>query len=90
MIRYLISVGDAASQLLNALVFCSMNANESLSGRCHSKRHTYFYGTLRIFVNVLFWFQEDHCRFAYERDLERARELLRRHYEGEIHVRKVI
>jgi len=81
-LKYLYSVGDAASQLLNAALFFSGNANESLSGRCHRQRDTFFFGLLYVLINALFWAEENHCRDAYIRDLVRARKLLSRHYGG--------
>ncbi len=76
--RYLISVGDALSQLLNALVFVSLNANESLSGRCWRMRDHWFYGALRKIIDLVFklFGNSNHCRGAFENDVKRARILV--------------
>jgi hypothetical protein len=75
--RRLVSVGDALSQLLNVLLLPDIedtNANESISGRCHRKDWKIPKG----FINFLFFLQEDHCKLAFEKDLQRARELTER------------
>jgi len=67
-----VKIGDALSQLLN-VTFLSRHkettANESISGRCYRcgwKR------TEKV-INFLFsWLEKDHCRLAYENDIERA------------------
>ena len=78
---YFNTIGDGLSQLLNAVLFNSGNANESLSGRCFRQRDHWFFGRLEVVINALFnWFgQEDHCERAYATDLNRALDLLTRH-----------
>lgn len=68
--RYLISVGDAASQLLNALVFFSFDANQSLSGRCWEHRDHWFYGPLGEGIDLIFG--GGHCCEASRKDTLRA------------------
>lgn len=77
--RYLISVGDACSQLLNALVFISLNANESLSGRCWRLKEHWFYGSIRYIIDFVFklFKNHNHCYNAYANDIVRAKELLK-------------
>jgi hypothetical protein len=87
IISYLISVGDATSQLLNATVFFSLNANQSLSGRCYTQRDEALFGTLRKVINwgaETIFNEEDHCREAYLSDIARASKLLADHEEGNI------
>jgi len=72
-LQYVISVGDALSQLFNAAVFLSGNANQSVSGRCHEQRDHRFFGKLRVVINALFFLQDDHCKESWEADLRRAR-----------------
>jgi hypothetical protein len=61
-------VADAISQLLNVLLLPlhrETTANESISGRsyrCGWKRAE------RV-INLLFWFDPDHCRQAHFRDV---------------------
>jgi hypothetical protein len=68
-------IGDALSQLANVALLpghTSTTANESISGR------SYRCGWTRAerLINWLFWFDPDHCRQAYRRDLERAARLI--------------
>lgn len=70
----LVKIGDALSQLLNVALFPKhkdTDANESVSGRAYRKG----WG-IRHVINLLFFWQEDHCRSAYFNDLERARRLV--------------
>lgn len=60
----------AVDQLINTL-FCGY-ADETLSSRAH--RH-YLDGSRkwpRYLINMLFFWQADHCKTAYESELERA------------------
>lgn len=77
MKRYLISVGDGLSQLLNVIVFLSNNPNESISGRCWRQREHWFFGRLGWTINTVFlWFGNvDHCWSAYWTDVRRAEEV---------------
>lgn len=78
MSQYFKTGGDALSQLVNAWVFRSGNANESLSGRCWNQREHWFFGRLRPVIDQIFvWFgEEDHCEKSYWRDVARAEALL--------------
>jgi hypothetical protein len=67
-------VGDALSQLANVALMPNhkqSNANESISGRAYRQQWR-----IRHVINLLFFWQEDHCKGAYELDLARARALL--------------
>lgn len=76
--RRLVMIGDALSQLGNvAWPFWSVrdtSANESISGRCYRERRAF-----RHVINALFFWQDDHCRIAFEADLARARALVASH-----------
>lgn len=72
----LIKIGDALSQLANVTFLPKhreTTANESISGRSYRMRWT------RI-EKIIDWFfypwEKNHCKRAYEKDLERAQELL--------------
>jgi len=82
LVQYIILVGDALSQLINVLIFMGKNPNESLSGRAYRERKAakYAYGFwwyMHLIINCLFWWQDNHCRAAYNADVARARELIR-------------
>ena len=72
-------IGDALSQLGNVVwPFWSVrdtSANESISGRAHRQD----WKKLKRIINLLFFWQEDHCKAAYDADLERARALVASH-----------
>lgn len=75
MNRRLDNVTDAISQLVNTLFLPhphGTDANETVSGRCYRQG---WYRAERIINAIVFWVP-DHCRGAYEKDLDRARRLL--------------
>jgi hypothetical protein len=79
LIQYVITIGDALSQLINVIVFFSQNANESVSGRAWRLRNKYaFWG---IMHKVIDWcaspFEADHCEASHKADVGRAARLLR-------------
>jgi len=79
--NYLLTVGDALSQLINVSVFLSEDANESLSGRAYTQRHTKFWGVVYKTINLLYSVigADNHCYQAYTKDLARASAYLRKH-----------
>lgn len=81
MKKYFLSVGDALSQLLNALLFNSGNANESISARCYRQRDCRAWSAAKSVIDTVFRLlgEKDHCRKAWYRDVGRARELLAVH-----------
>ena len=71
---WLLTVGSALSQLAYAVFANSRNSNLSISGEAYFNRNR---SRLRYvwyrFINGLFFFQADHCKWAYENDLKSAR-----------------
>ncbi len=76
---YFHTVGDALSQLLNAVLFHSGNANESLSGRCWRQREHWFFGRLKVVLDVSagVFGDVDHCENSHLSDVARASTTLR-------------
>jgi hypothetical protein len=72
--KYFCVLGDSVSQLLNAFLFNSGNANESVSARCWRQRDHWFFGRLRVIVDKVFsWFGgENHCRNSYRAEIALA------------------
>lgn len=70
MKRYLIKVGDALSQLFN-VVMLNGHPNESLSGRAWRSQSIWY-----KVIDILLWFDKDHCQTAFNNDVRYARELL--------------
>lgn len=72
MIGWLIRVGDAVSQFFNVLLL-NGEANESISGRCYRE----LWIRAECFIDRLAspW-ESDHCKKAFENDLNRAKELV--------------
>jgi len=69
---YLDRVFDSLSQVLNVL-FLNGDANESISGRAHRLE----WNIVELIINAVFFWEPDHCYWAYMNDLERARELIK-------------
>lgn len=70
MTSRLIRVGDALSQFFNVLLL-NGHPNESLSGRAWRTQSVWY----RV-IDLILWFDKDHCRTAAENDIIYARELL--------------
>lgn len=70
---------DALSQLGNS-VWCFLwaiddtTANESISGRAYRQSQG-----IRHVINAIFFWQDNHCREAYLKDIERAKALVEMH-----------
>ena len=71
---WIITVGGAISQLAYVLFTGSTNSNLSISGEAYFNRNR---SRLRYawykFINMLFFMQKDHCKWAYENDLKFAK-----------------
>ena len=72
-ISWIITVGGAISQLAYVFFTGSTNSNLSISGEAYFNRNR---SRLRYvwykFINLLFFMQKDHCKWAYENDLKFA------------------
>lgn len=70
---WVITVGGAISQLAYVLFTGSTNSNLSISGEAYFNRNR---SRIRYawykFINMLFFMQKDHCKWAYENDLKFA------------------
>lgn len=70
---WMLTVGSALSQLAYAVFANSRNSNLSISGEAYFNRNR---SPLRYvwyrFINGLFFFQADHCKWAYDNDLKFA------------------
>jgi hypothetical protein len=63
LLTYLGNVWSAVSQLAN-VVFLFGQPNESISGRCYRQS---WLPAMRV-INALLWWQNQHCRGAYNND----------------------
>lgn len=71
LMGYLIRIAIALDQLLNVLL-CNGEPDETMSSAAwRMEQGGYFWGCLRPIIDSLFWFQEDHCRKAYEAEVLR-------------------
>lgn len=68
---YLIKIGDALSQLFNVILL-NGHPNESLSGRAYRTNSKWY-----KVIDILLWFDKNHCRNAYLNDIQYASELIR-------------
>lgn len=66
----LIRIGDALSQLAN-VIFLNGHPNESLSGRAWRTKSPWY-----KVIDILLWFDKQHCLNAHYNDLQYARHLL--------------
>lgn len=72
MLQRLIRIGDATSQWFNTLF--GGHPNESISGRAYREKRPW-----EKWINMLLWFDKDHCRVSYENDVKYAARLLVQH-----------
>lgn len=64
------------SRAINAFLFGGSTA-QTLSARSHLEAAaSSVWDRRRRFINALFWWQPDHCRWAWETEVERARYVL--------------
>ena len=72
-ISWIITIGGAISQLAYVFFTGSTNSNLSISGEAYFNRNR---SRLRYvwyrFINMLFFIQKDHCKWAYDNDLKFA------------------
>lgn len=77
ILQQFVTIGDALSQLANAVFFGSTNANESISGRAarvyiiEDQDHRgwkFMYKT----INFIFFWQQNHCLESFYNDVERT------------------
>lgn len=68
--RYLKQLWIAVDQLLNALL--GGWPDETLSARCWRERHKRHYAIAVRVINTLFWWQSNHCRGAFAKEVDRA------------------
>jgi len=71
----LIRIGDAISQLCNVM-FLAGHPNESLSGRAWRTKSVWY-----KVIDLLLWFDKDHCKTAHLNDVEYARNLIAGKYD---------
>ena len=70
---WMLTVGSALSQLAYAVFANSRNSNLSISGEAYFNRNRSRLRYVRYrFINMLFFFQADHCKWAYDNDLKFA------------------
>ena len=72
-LSWIITVGGAISQLAYVFFTGSTNSNLSISGEAYFNRNR---SRIRYvwyrFINLLFFMQPDHCKWAYDNDLKFA------------------
>lgn len=70
-------VGEMAVSLVSRFInaaFLGGSTHQTTSARCHVEN----WRRGKAFINALFFWQEDHCRWAWQREVEEARKTLRR------------
>ena len=70
---WIITVGGAISQLAYVFFTGGTNSNLSISGEAYFNRNrSRLRYTWYKFINLLFFMQKDHCKWAYDNDLKFA------------------
>lgn len=69
MANYVTQVLIAVDQLANALL--AGWADETLSSRSYRQNHKKRWAVMEKIINIIFFFQSDHCRKAYEAEINR-------------------
>ena len=76
MWEYTIKIGNSLSQLLNVVIL-NGEPDECLSGRAYRTNTKW---AIKLIDLVFFW-DHNHCKSAYTNDLNYARQVLLRHKE---------
>lgn len=67
--NYFTSVLIGIDQLANTLL--AGYPDETLSSRAYRQRHKFRWSVMQEVINLLFFWQPDHCRQAYTSEIER-------------------
>lgn len=81
MNTYLSSLITSTSQFLNVLIFLG-NPDETISGRSYRQGQLENHKGWKVsekIVNVLFFWEKDHCKVSYHRDVQNAKMIVERH-----------
>ncbi len=71
--NYFVNILIAFDQLVNA--FLGGACDETFSSRCHRKQEkSAFWKSCRILVDMLFFFDKDHCYTSYVVEVERKQQ----------------
>ena len=73
--RYCLRVAAWLSQGANCVLLTGHH-DQTVSARCYVNRHRHGWAFARGAINMLFFWQPDHCRASYQRDVDFARQLL--------------
>ena len=68
--QHIHQMGIAIDQLLNTFPFMGY-ADETISARCFRNKHKRYWGIMYEIVNRIFFWQENHCLEAFEKEIER-------------------
>lgn len=79
IISYFKRIFDSISQFINVAIFFGDNSNECVAGRAYRLRREPFWGFMKRAIDILFFFDADHCYQAYNDDLSRAAKTMSDH-----------
>jgi uncharacterized protein YaeQ len=64
------------SQTINLWILLGHH-DQTVSARCYCNRHRKGWRVAYKLINLLFWWQEDHCKASYLADVEFSNEIIR-------------
>ena len=70
-IDWLVTIGSALSQLFYVIFSYGDNSNLSISGEAYYNRNKRKW--LYKLINSIFFWQDNHCKWAYDNDLKYAK-----------------
>lgn len=73
--NYLFRTAAWLSQGINC-VLLNGSPDQTVSARAYLNRNTEYWGKAYTIINLVFFWQEDHCRESHEADLAFARQIL--------------
>lgn len=78
-VNYLVCIGSCLSQLVHTIATDCDNPNASVCGEAYANRNRskarFFWYKL---LNFVLFFQKDHCKWAYDNDLDYAKAYIKR------------
>jgi hypothetical protein len=72
---YLTRLAAWLSQGVNCVLLAG-HQDQTVSARCYVNKHRHVWAFARDAINLLFFWQPDHCQASYQRDIDFAKELL--------------
>jgi hypothetical protein len=76
LIKYFFNICIMLSQMGNCLLLAG-NPDQTISSRCWSNKDEPVWKQIRIAIDIIFFFHQNHCQNSHARDVENSLKLLK-------------